>query len=104
MNSVAFLEPCFSCDLDLYLVPARRYCLGQVRRRSCAATWEGWFAQRRHPMKNKILTGILFVLVASSTVAAQKTGLPFIHDDYPKALAEAKESGLPIFVECWAPW
>ncbi len=55
-------------------------------------------------MKNKILTGILFVLVASSTVAAQKTGLPFIHDDYPKALAEAKESGLPIFVECWAPW
>ena len=30
--------------------------------------------------------------------------LPFIADDYPRALAEARERGLPLFVEAWAPW
>ena len=30
--------------------------------------------------------------------------LPFIEDDYPKALAEARAKKLPIFVETWAPW
>ena len=31
-------------------------------------------------------------------------GLRFIEDDAPKALAEAKTRGVPIFVEAWAPW
>ena len=30
--------------------------------------------------------------------------LPFIHDDYPRALAEAKRTGRPLFVDAWAPW
>ncbi len=30
--------------------------------------------------------------------------LPFIEDDYPKALAEARAKNLPIFAEAWAPW
>jgi hypothetical protein len=30
--------------------------------------------------------------------------LPFIADDYPKALAAARAKTLPIFVEAWAPW
>ncbi len=30
--------------------------------------------------------------------------LPFIEDDYPRALAEAKSRGLPLFVDTWAPW
>ena len=30
--------------------------------------------------------------------------LPFIHDDYPRALSEAKAKGLPLFVDTWAPW
>jgi thioredoxin-like negative regulator of GroEL len=30
--------------------------------------------------------------------------LPFIHDDYPKALAEAKRRNKPLFVDAWAPW
>jgi thiol-disulfide isomerase/thioredoxin len=30
--------------------------------------------------------------------------LPFIHDDYPRALAEAKKQNKPIFVDAWAPW
>ncbi len=30
--------------------------------------------------------------------------LPFIDDDLPRALAEAKRRDLPLFVESWAPW
>jgi len=30
--------------------------------------------------------------------------VPFIHDDYPRALADAKAKKLPLFVEAWAPW
>jgi hypothetical protein len=30
--------------------------------------------------------------------------LPFIEDDYPKALAEARARTLPLFIEAWAPW
>jgi len=30
--------------------------------------------------------------------------LPFIHDDYPKALAEARARKVPIFIETSAPW
>jgi hypothetical protein len=30
--------------------------------------------------------------------------LPFIADDYPKALAAAKSAKKPIFFEAWAPW
>jgi hypothetical protein len=30
--------------------------------------------------------------------------LPFIHDDYSRALAQARARQVPIFVESWAPW
>jgi thiol-disulfide isomerase/thioredoxin len=30
--------------------------------------------------------------------------LPFVHDDYPRALAEAKRSRRPLFIDAWAPW
>ncbi len=30
--------------------------------------------------------------------------LPFIEDDYPKALAEARSHKVPIFIEASAPW
>lgn len=45
----------------------------------------------------------------TSNLAAQTTGgvreaLPFIHDDYPHALAEAKRRNKPLFVDAWAPW
>jgi hypothetical protein len=30
--------------------------------------------------------------------------LPYIEDDYPRALAEARARHVPIFVETWAPW
>lgn len=30
--------------------------------------------------------------------------LPFIDDDFPRALAEAKRTHRPLFVDVWAPW
>ncbi len=40
----------------------------------------------------------------AGTSVAPRTVLPFIEDDYPKALALAKAAGKPIFFEAWAPW
>ena len=41
---------------------------------------------------------------ATKPAAAKKLALPFIEDDYPRALAEARSKKVPIFVEAWAPW
>ncbi|MFI5370982.1 MAG: hypothetical protein ACHQ52_05430 [Candidatus Eisenbacteria bacterium] len=30
--------------------------------------------------------------------------LPFIEDDYTRAVAEAKTRQVPLFIESWAPW
>lgn len=37
-------------------------------------------------------------------LAPQGAPLPFIEDDYPKALAEARARNVPLFIEAWAPW
>jgi hypothetical protein len=42
--------------------------------------------------------------LASAPAAAPREVLPFIQDDYPKALAAAKAAKKPIFFEAWAPW
>jgi hypothetical protein len=55
-------------------------------------------------MKIKLSIAILFLTVASAAFGATPGGLPFIQDDYAKALAEARQKKLAIFVECWAPW
>ena len=48
------------------------------------------------------------LFVASAALAANApapaTVLPFIEDDYGKALSLARQKKLPIFVEAWAPW
>ncbi len=55
----------------------------------------------------------LFMLLATSAQLSFASGpapksrlaaLPFIVDDYRRALAQAKTRHLPIFVEAWAPW
>jgi hypothetical protein len=58
---------------------------------------------RRESVK-KLATWVLPLIFVTSTAAATTTGLPWINDNYAKALAEAKQRKLPIFVECWAPW
>jgi hypothetical protein len=35
---------------------------------------------------------------------AAKHVLPFIDDDLARALAEARKTNRPVFVESWAPW
>ena len=36
--------------------------------------------------------------------AAARSVLPWIEDDFTRAVAEAKARKAPIFVESWAPW
>jgi hypothetical protein len=43
------------------------------------------------------------VAASGASVEVEKT-LPFVADDYPKALAEARAQKLPLFIEAWAPW
>ena len=43
------------------------------------------------------------VLLALSALSAH-ADLPFIENDYRKAVAEAKAKNVPLFVEAWAPW
>jgi hypothetical protein len=37
-------------------------------------------------------------------VTAPRPVLPFIEDDYTRAVSEARARKLPIFIEAWAPW
>jgi hypothetical protein len=58
-----------------------------------------------------ILLALVALLSAEPAPAAKPAGvgratsvLPFIADDYPRALEEARQRKLPIFIEAWAPW
>lgn len=48
----------------------------------------------------------LRLLAAAGPLAAADVErvLPFVVDDYAKALAEARAQKLPLFIEAWAPW
>lgn len=52
------------------------------------------------PMKRLLLAAALTLLATPSAQAR----LPFIEDDFTKAVALAKTKKIPIFVEAWAPW
>ena len=41
---------------------------------------------------------------AKPAPAGPKAVLPWIEDDWSKAVATAKARKVPIFVESWAPW
>ena len=51
-----------------------------------------------------ILAALLAASASSFASGAAKDVLPFIADDYPKALALARAEKKPIFLETWAPW
>ena len=40
----------------------------------------------------------------AAAAAPARTVLPFIADDYAKAVAEARARKVPLFIESWAPW
>ena len=42
--------------------------------------------------------------VAKSAKPARAEVLPWIVDDYERALATAKTRKVPLFIESWAPW
>jgi hypothetical protein len=57
--------------------------------------------------------GVALLLAAAGLGCARKPAdvpaggtmaLPFIDNDFPQALAKARESNLPLFIEVWAPW
>lgn len=44
------------------------------------------------------------LLIATALPALGKEILPFIENDYAKAIARAKTKHVPLFVDAWAPW
>ncbi len=53
-------------------------------------------------MRKQLLA--LLATVALAAPALAKEVLPFIENDYAKAVARAKEKSLPLFIDAWAPW
>jgi hypothetical protein len=51
-------------------------------------------------IQRMLLAAVMLVALNGSA----KEVLPFIEDDYAKAVARAKAKNVPIFVETWAPW
>ena len=47
---------------------------------------------------------VLALLLVAAPMARAKEVLPFIDNDYSKAVAQAKAKNVPLFVEVWAPW
>jgi hypothetical protein len=52
----------------------------------------------------KLPVWIVPLALIAVALPASGASLPWIEDNYPKALAEAKLRKLPMFVEVWAPW
>jgi len=51
------------------------------------------------------LLGLTLVSLASATPSqTTKPVLPFFHDDYPRAILEARARRLPLFIETSARW
>ncbi len=57
-------------------------------------------------MHRLIPAALALGLLAAPASAADglDKALPFVVDDYAKALAEARAQKLPLFIEAWAPW
>jgi hypothetical protein len=61
----------------------------------------------------KVLASLLPALLVLGCASARSEApaatepakvLPFIEDDYPAALTQARERKLPLFIDSWAPW
>ena len=48
--------------------------------------------------------GMLAASCAGSPGPKHTQVLPFVEDDYARALTDARAKKLPIFVDAWAPW
>ena len=55
-------------------------------------------------MKTRIAIALLLTVLANPSLSKTNQGLPFINDDFQKALTQAKQRNLPLFVDVWTPW
>jgi hypothetical protein len=55
-------------------------------------------------MKTQIAIALLLTVLANTSLSKANHELPFINDDFQKALTQAKQRNLPLFVDVWAPW
>ena len=46
----------------------------------------------------------LLLITLLALTALPSMALPFIEDDYAKAVARARAKNIPIFADAWAPW
>ncbi len=53
---------------------------------------------------NSLPLALALSLAAAPPTTVRHGALTFISDDYPRALAEARQRKLPLFVEAWALW
>src|SRR6202040_2071716 len=72
-------------------------------------------AARKAPMRRTVPAVVLCVACAcaststststpTATATRSLSSPTFIEDDYPRALAQARAEGKPLFVDAWAPW
>lgn len=54
------------------------------------------------PAMKKLTLALLVAL--SPVIALAREVVPFIDNDYGKALQMARTKNLPLFVDAWAPW
>jgi len=52
----------------------------------------------------RIIAVLLLISCLAPLAAFATEVLPFIDDDYSKALSLSRARHVPIFVEAWAPW
>jgi hypothetical protein len=55
-------------------------------------------------MKTQIAIALLLTVLANTSLSKANHELPFINDDFQKALTQAKQRNMPLFVDVWAPW
>ena len=55
-------------------------------------------------MRTTILIAILLFMLSTTTFGKTAKRLPFINDNFEKALVEAKQRRVALFVDVWAPW
>ena len=51
-----------------------------------------------------LLAALALALAIPAAAAPAPKGLPFVDDDYARALADARARNVPLVVDVWAPW